>query len=619
MPDLNSSTQAYLDQYISTDDPGFAVMLTAPWGAGKTHLIKALIEKVGDEKPLYVSLFGVGTRAEFDRAIVRAFWPKSDGEVAKLARQLKNLISGINVFGNSINLNSVDLTEVIMTKLPSTLVFDDLERATLPASEILGAINYFVEHDRKRVVLLANETNLWNDKTIKEKEKVVGRTLSVVADIDSALGPVFSRFGQKIENFYVKETETITEVFGKANYNNLRSLGQALWEFERLFNVLDKKLLDNTAGMRELLFIFLALTLEIKAGNFTRLDLQYRGGMDYGNKPEYEKLRAANAKYDSDQIQHGQFQTVLPYKLAESLLCDSAIDKALINETLTQTSAFHEAAAESEWETVWWALEREQDAVNLAVAAMEEKFADRKYLNPGVILHVFANRLELRDMGFSSLSMEEIEAECSQYIHNLKDSGKLPAYDQIAELNNELGYGYSDSNYLSLGFPRDQVSPKAPYFNRLYDQMRAAQLELYEDAGPDIARSLLDLMKTDVAAFSIKVSGSNLKEATYAWRPVLKQLPAAELADALLQLPRSNRRLAFNSLAKRYGKPGSELESEKTWLGEVAKAIEDKLVDINGFSKWQIRNELKHSIEKILANWAAVAAEVKAEAAEKVN
>jgi hypothetical protein len=177
MPSLNFSTQAYLDQYLSKKDPGFAVMVTAPWGAGKTHLIKALIDKFEDDKPLYISLFGVGTRAEFDRAIVRAFWPKSNGEVAKLGRQLKNALSGMSFFGNSANLNNVDLTEIIMTKLPGTLIFDDLERATLPATEILGAINNFIEHEAKRVVLLANEANFWNDKSIKEKEKVVGLIL----------------------------------------------------------------------------------------------------------------------------------------------------------------------------------------------------------------------------------------------------------------------------------------------------------------------------------------------------------------------------------------------------------------------------------------------------------
>lgn len=619
MPNLNSSTNAYLKQYLSKNDPGFAVMLTAPWGAGKTHLIKALIDKFEDDKPLYISLFGVGTRAEFDRAIVRAFWPMSNESAAKLVRQLKNLVSGINVFGNSINLNNVDLTEVIMTKLPDTLVFDDLERATLPPSEILGAINNFVEHEGKRVVLLANETILWDDETLKEKEKVVGRTLSVVADIDSALGPIISQFDTKTGNFYTNEIEVIAEVFGKAGYNNLRSLGQALWEFERLFKEIDNKFLNNATGMRELLFVYLALTLEIKAGNFTREDMQLRGGMDYGNKPEYEKLRSARAKYESEQIQYGRHQTVLPHNFAVSILCDGAIDKAVINETLTQTPAFHEATAESEWETVWWAFDREKNAVELAVPLMEEKFANREYVNPGVILSVFSSRLDLSDMGFSSLSMTDVEVECSQYICDLKDINTLPAYDPVLELNNDLGYGYSDTGYMSLGFPRDENYPKGPHFNRLYEQMKAAQFEVYEDTGPEVARSLLELMKTDVDAFMIKVSGNIAREATHAWQPVLKHLPTAELASDILDLPQKERKKVLKSLAKRYEKQGKELESEKAWLTELAGELDVRLDGMGDFLKWQISIDLKHSIGKVVGNWAALAKENEAEAEVQVE
>lgn len=494
-----------------------------------------------------------------------------------------------------------------MTKLPGTLVFDDLERATLPAPEILGAINNFIEHEAKRVVLLTNETNLWDDETIKEKEKVVGRTLSVVADIDSALGPLIARFDKEIGNFYSENADAIAEVFGRAGYDNLRSLGQALWEFERLYNEIDNNFLDNAAGMRELLFIFLALTLEIKAGNFKRVDMQLRGGMDFGNKSEYAKLRAARAKYENEQIQHGRYQTVLPHDFAESLLCDGAIDKAIINETLAQTPTFHEAKAESEWETVWWAFDRDESAVELAVPLMEKKFADREYVNPGVVLHVFACRFELSDMGFSSLSMADVEAECSQYIRDLKDKGELPAYDPVLELNNELGYGYSDTSYMGLGFPRDEKHPKGPRFNRLYDEMKAAQFELYEDTGPEVARLLLELMKTDADTFATKVSGIKTSESTYARQPVLKHLPAEELANDLLNLPQKDRSQVLRSLAKRYEMPGVELESEKAWLAELARELESRLNGMGDFLKWQISLELKHSIGEILANWTSVA------------
>lgn len=624
MKDLNSSTRAYLENYFLSRDPKFAVLLSAPWGAGKTHLINDII-KGEVEKPLYVSLFGVGSRADVDRAIVRALWPKTDKGMAKVGTQVKNFVSGLEAFGFSADLSKVDLTEIMLTKLPKTLIFDDLERATLPLTELLGAINKYVEHERKRVVLLANEDSLWGEDGRKEKEKLIGQTLSLVADFDAAIRPMIKRYAPKSKSlldriveivtlgffkvdynkrsFLDRNIETIKDAFVRAGYSNLRSLGQAIWEFDRLFKVLDTGLVENEEGMKELLFVFLAITLEMKSGNFSRQDLKLRGGMDFDKNPKYEKLRQARQKFDNDQIQHGRFQTVLPYELAEDIICDGRNDRRSINEILARTSTFHVAIEEDEWQTVWWAFDREEDLVEPAVSSMEEKFSKREYLDPGTVLLVFSSRLGLPEMGYAKSSLNDIEVECMNYISDLQKAKTLLAYDPIKEAYHSEGFGYSDTGHLGMGFPRDETHPKGPPFNRLYAKMQTAQMEAYQNSSAEEAGDLLKLLEDKTDLFAIKISGNVLKDAVFASKPVLHHLPPEKFVAILLALPQKHRKHVLNSLENRYKRNGDELKSEKQWLKNVYDSIQTELEKRSVFLKWQTQTYLNHSIRKTLNSW----------------
>ena len=70
----NHSTKEYLNYFVASQNPNFAVMLKGKWGAGKTYFIRGIIEEwenshvieEGDInlKPIYVSLNGVAKKSE---------------------------------------------------------------------------------------------------------------------------------------------------------------------------------------------------------------------------------------------------------------------------------------------------------------------------------------------------------------------------------------------------------------------------------------------------------------------------------------------------------------------------------------------------------------------------
>jgi len=532
MPNPNKHVETYLKEYISRTDPSFAVLVSGPWGAGKTYLVKNLIEKTQkeDEKPLYVSLFGVKNSDDIDLAILMAGAPALDNGIVKLGRRIGAAALKF------LPADSADfkLADFIKLKLPQTMIFDDLERTNISTKELLGYLNSFVEHEGKNLILLANEGELWKDEGRRSKEKLIGHTLTVQADIDAALAVLIQALGDGDVKEYLKgQHDVVKRVFEQSATNNLRVLGQCLWDFERLFKLLDKKHHENEAGMKEFLSLFLALSIEYKTGGLDRNDLEQRDGL-YPNdrdEPEMEKLLVAREKYADENIQQGRYGSALPTGFAISLICDGWVAPKEINKVLSQSRHFASVKEEAEWEAVIRAWSRKEEDVSKAVELMEEKFAARTYHDAGKVLLVFVNRLKLPEMGFLTQTIKAVEKECRKYIDDLAKAENLCGFDPTKDWRE--GYGYDGHSHLGYGWPSDG-RPQGKAFWRLYNYMQEAQDRVFEDSFPTICEDLMMLMETDTDQFRIRLSTI---DGIYRKHPVLKEMDVQAFVDELLELP----------------------------------------------------------------------------------
>lgn len=599
LTDLNAPSVASLKHYLSIPNPQFAILLSAPWGAGKTRLVKTLFKEQKSEQHLHISLFGVANRTDIDRAIVRAFYPKSENDLAIVAKQIAKVVDG----GLFSKLSSIDLTEFVYSRLPETLIFDDIERTQMKIQEVLGAINGFVEHQGKHVIILANEDVFWGEEGQKEKEKVIGKTLSVVADIASALDNFISDFKDNYNEFLKRETGTITDMFRRANYHNLRSLKQVLWDFSAIYEILEAQLIENVSGMKELFSVYLALALELKSGNFNRDDMRLRGEIDFETKEKFKKLREARFKYDLEHVQYGRHGSVLPYELAEKVLIDGFLEGNEINSILSQANAFLEKSTEEEWQTVWWAAHRNEADVKLAVEKMEKKFEIYKYIDPATILHVFACRLDLKKRGLGEKDHNITEAECVKYIDELMRQDLLKGFDPVADFNNSSGFGYSRNSGLHLGYPTGEDDEKVPIFDRLFEKMHKSQKAVFERSFRQKAEEFTALMSTDVELFRQKISRTNSGENVFASIPIFASMSAKAFADALMKCNVADRNAAFDAISNRYKSPDKELKKESEWLTELHSEVILRIRSESKFLQWQTKLFLQHSIGEVLDSW----------------
>lgn len=69
--DQNTAAISALHEYVKIEKPRYAFMIEAPWGAGKTHLVKREFnDKLLNGKARYITLNGVSDRRAFRRALL---------------------------------------------------------------------------------------------------------------------------------------------------------------------------------------------------------------------------------------------------------------------------------------------------------------------------------------------------------------------------------------------------------------------------------------------------------------------------------------------------------------------------------------------------------------------
>ena len=285
MENLNKYIEDYLDYYCKKDNPSYAILLKGPWGSGKTWFIKDYLKKIEEkgQKKIYVSLYGIKSTSQIEDIFFQELHPllasKGMALAGKAAKGLLKATFKIDLDGNSSStdatINSqipnIDLLEYLKNISDRILVFDDLERCLMNIEEVLGYINYFVEHQGIKVIIIANEEEILakDEKIYKEiKEKLIGKTFTVESDFDSALQDIISEvLNTKLKKLLNKNKLSIKEIYKLSGYENLRHLKQSVSDFERFYSFIPADIAKKEPLVIELLKLFLVFSFEIKHGN----------------------------------------------------------------------------------------------------------------------------------------------------------------------------------------------------------------------------------------------------------------------------------------------------------------------------------------------------------------
>lgn len=318
-----------LEYYCKIEHPVGALMLTGEWGCGKTYLLNEELIKSLKKTHVFlrISLFGVISIDEV-KAEVQKKWLNecinsidNTGKVTcalnKYVKPLKDVAKNVNEFmpdpvKNIVNgvfsINVLDFVKIEneIGNKKVVLIFDDLERACISTTDLLGCINDYCENLGFSTIIVANEDKIQkgdgnNIEYNEIKEKIVQRTVhhhpeyrSVVTSViknmkfESDLYKSFleeyineiivifsgkTKDGRSLNDFVEKctkgsfceiddENKRIQNLL-KGRPHNIRSLKCALQDFERVYDLL---LEYDIPEQNKWLFSFIAFIFSARAG-----------------------------------------------------------------------------------------------------------------------------------------------------------------------------------------------------------------------------------------------------------------------------------------------------------------------------------------------------------------
>lgn len=325
MDDIKQSISNYLE---SSDE--FALLIDGGWGTGKTHFIQnELLNNVDDieehsnnKTSIYTSLYGQESVGEIKKIITTQLLNIVQSEDKSILKGATALAKYIEIPVIDIPKISGDLLNYMDAKSISTIqkslakhenrfviVIDDLERITdvNEINELFGFVrNELLDTLKVKVILIGNMNELNDrfcgkiDKTKfnKSKEKVIGKTIEFVNNVENGIKLIQKNLGQyfnveqitedlksflekniliedsnkiyddsayKMENKEVNESKEFTN-----NPLNLRTLKLVISDYKTIYKFAKEELKDDmTEDIKLSMFYSLfIINNEYRNGNF---------------------------------------------------------------------------------------------------------------------------------------------------------------------------------------------------------------------------------------------------------------------------------------------------------------------------------------------------------------
>lgn len=284
----NSHLEPQLDAFARLSGPGFALLVDAPWGAGKTCAVWRWLSERKRRLPerndsLYVSVYGAKDSSAIEDSLFQAHLEAKNVTSRRRFNQVLKDIApqSLEFFTKKYTGANVDFTgayrRFVLKDIPEILVFDDLERTEMPLPELFGAINRYVEHEGRTVVLLANQAELRGkdpETYDRTKEKVIGRIIAIGPDVAAAVAGFLAAMEKDEQQraayeFLAAEKDLLCSVFETSQVRNLRLLRYVMLEFARAFDRIPEVLRakEKEEAMRHLLATFVALSISFHSGD----------------------------------------------------------------------------------------------------------------------------------------------------------------------------------------------------------------------------------------------------------------------------------------------------------------------------------------------------------------
>ena len=591
---MEQSLKHYLEYYSGLTSPEYAILVTGPWGVGKTHQVRKLLPAC---KSHYISLFGLTSVSEIHDAVLAEVEPT----LATAKKYFPAIMSTLSTAIQIPQLTSLTpgIYQALLRKRvkpTKILIFDDLERCTVVAADLLGAINTYIEHHKCQVIIIAHDSrSITNDSvlvnTLKtQKEKIIGHTIRVTPDTQSAFDNFQSRYRcVPYNSFLTDHRKEIISIFVDSRVDSLRILRSVMDDLCRLYEALDEKHLSNNQAMKELVSLHVALNLEVRFGSLEEKDLVNR------TSSKIRHLLRFSDKNTDEENESSILRSDRKYKdidLGNNFLNDQVTVEMFIRGIYSSERIRHsvdnnihflpvEAEDTPSWKLIYQFDRLEDSVVDAAQEDMEKRFRERKIVEQGEFLHVFALRMMMAENSVIQTTVSKVFEECREYVDDLVRDSRLPPLKLETE-GPELELDFYD------GFGYWIMDSYKEQFASLREHIRAKREVVLNNRLSIIAAELLETLKKDAEEFAECISFSATRPGRFAGNSVLHRIESKEFVSAWLGNKKTKWHFVKGALENRYSR-GGKFRAEQDWIREVNVALEDSAKKEEGFRALRIR------------------------------
>lgn len=605
MANENQHLTEYLDFYIANTKPkNYAVLLDGDWGSGKTHFINQFRDARKDKhKFLYISLYGVSETSEIEDQIFQQLHPTLASKPVSIATKI---LKGALKSGLEIDLEGTGLTDFLKRAGDSILIFDDLERCSIPVEKMLGYINRFAEHENHRVIIIANENEILksaseknvkpekllgefkkfaeranhrvvmmanealkpapekNAKYLEIKEKLIGRTFSVSANAAEALGTFLTLLDDSVaKSILVKNNELILRTYTSSEYNNLRSLKQVIIEWPRFFGMLPEKAQKNETLISEALQAMLVISFEIRKATIDVELLKTIATHNYRHHLETQEKAPNPIEVIEKKYTSFQFEKLCPTDVCwYSFFKEGYMPENILKQSIDNSVYFrHENT--TEWVKLWYFTNLEETEFNTLLKSVKKDFDSGKYCEHGVIKHIAGMYLYFSRNKVVKETPKQIASWISENIKKLSKEGKLK-YEMPQTFRIDDGYG-------SLGY-MDKQSDEFKEIAALLKKLNEAEEKRNY---PTQASALVKMVEHKSRKFWEALSYRHEDGQKFSKIPILSFVKPETFLDAFMKCPNQEKEFVIYAFKDRYtmANHNRELLLEEKWLKDLKKLM----------------------------------------------
>lgn len=604
----NKHIEKYFDYYFDGEKNfEYAVLLNGAWGSGKTWFIKEYIQKQESKgkKVAYISLNGLSKTSDIDDEIFRCIHPKLASKGAKiLGKVAKGALKAAFRFdwdGDSkpdgqvsVSVPDIELPDYLKITSKFILVFDDLERCKLKIEEVLGYINYFVEQESIKTLIISNATEIQqNEYFLKIKEKLVGATFNYTEDQDLAIQSILNEvLDGDLKTVLNSNLELIKQIFNQVGYQNLRSFKQTVFDFKRFYK---KEFFEGNGNFESEIFekvlkAFFILSLENKKGRFEKEILNFK--LDELEPMTDEEKRKIALQHllsfvgeDAQKFQK-KYQMRLNEYIFSKDLWNEILNKNIIDDKIIKKELYEKYFRFKEdqptWYKLWYYLNLSETEFGYLVTDAQKSIEYSKLNNITDILHTISMLVYFKEQNLISFPVENLlvlAIEQFKKIVKLKENIKKLNFFDIREASG--GYGLYAHEF--------------PIFENFIEDLAQAYEDKYVEKNIDRVQELLILMDNDTYEFYQQITNK------YYDYPILKSLEPGAFLDQLLKIDYRNAMNAIDGLSSRYTTHSQTkiYLQEEDWFEKIIALANERLALATMLEKHKIQDKFLPKLGEI--------------------